>query len=53
MKNIVQMLNTQEIPRIRIGIGGARHENEDLCNFVLSKFSKNEFTIFISLSLNL
>ena len=42
MKNIVQMLNTQEIPRIRIGIGGARHENEDLCNFVLSKFSKNE-----------
>ena len=40
MKNIIECLNSQEIPRIKIGIGGLKHENEDLKNFVLSRFNK-------------
>ncbi len=42
MKNIVQMLNTEQIPRIRIGIGGLKHEKQDLKDFVLEKFRQNE-----------
>lgn len=42
MKNIVQMLSSKEIPRIKIGIGGLKHEKQDLANFVLQRFSKNE-----------
>ena len=42
MKNIVQMLNTKQIPRIRIGIGGLKHEKQDLKDFVLEKFRQNE-----------
>ncbi len=42
MKNIVQMLNTIDIARVRIGIGGVKNNNQDLCDFVLSKFSNEE-----------
>ncbi len=42
MKNIVQMLNTIDIARIRIGIGGPKNKDQDLCDFVLSKFSNEE-----------
>lgn len=42
MKNIVQMLNSKEFPRLKIGIGGLRKESQDLASFVLSKFSNNE-----------
>lgn len=42
MKNIIEMLGTKDIPRIRIGIGGLKHENDDLRDFVLSRFSKEQ-----------
>lgn len=42
MKNIVEQLSTQDIPRIRIGIGGLKHPNQDLKDFVLERFSKDE-----------
>ena len=42
MKNIVQMLNSKDIPRLKIGIGGIKHENQDLVDFVLQKFTKSE-----------
>jgi len=42
MKNIVQMLNAKDFPRIKIGIGGIKYENQDLVDFVLQKFTKNE-----------
>lgn len=42
MKNIVEQLSTQDIPRIRIGIGGLKHPNQDLKDFVLERFSKEE-----------
>ena len=42
MKNIVQMLNTEQIKRIRIGLGGLKHEKQDMADFVLQKYSNNE-----------
>lgn len=42
MKNIVQMIDTKEFPRIKIGIGNIKHENQDLKDFVLEKFSKSQ-----------
>ncbi|MBO5476495.1 MAG: aminoacyl-tRNA hydrolase [Clostridia bacterium] len=42
MKNIVQMLSTQEISRIRIGLGGLKHEKQNMADFVLQRFKKEE-----------
>ncbi|MEG2348309.1 MAG: aminoacyl-tRNA hydrolase [Clostridia bacterium] len=42
MKNIIQMLSTTEIPRLRIGLGGLKHENQEILDFVLDRFSKPE-----------
>ena len=42
MKNIVQMLSTEEISRLRIGLGALKHEKQDMADFVLQKFKKDE-----------
>ena len=42
MKNIVQMLSREEIPRIRIGLGGLKHEKQDMADFVLQRFKNDE-----------
>ena len=42
MKNIVQMLSTQEISRLRIGLGGLKHEKQNMADFVLQRFKKEE-----------
>ena len=42
MKNIVQMLSTQDISRIRIGLGGLKHEKQNMADFVLQRFKKDE-----------
>lgn len=42
MKNIVQMLSSEEIPRIRIGLGGLKYEKQDMADFVLQKFKPSE-----------
>ena len=36
------MLNSKDFPRLKIGIGGIKHEKQDLINFVLEKFNKNQ-----------
>lgn len=41
MKSIIYQLQSEDFPRIRIGIG-RRHPRQDLTSFVLSKFSKDE-----------
>lgn len=41
MKDIVNKISSIEIPRLRIGTGGLKKENEPIINFVLSKFSKS------------
>lgn len=42
MKNIVQMLNSKNMPRLKLGIGNIKHENQDLADFVLERFSKEQ-----------
>lgn len=42
MKNIVQMLSSQNIARLKLGLGNARHPDESLSDFVLNRFSKDE-----------
>ena len=42
MKNIVQSIGTEDFSRIRIGLGGLKHENQDLKDFVLQRFSKEQ-----------
>ena len=42
MKNIVQMISSEEIPRIRIGLGGLKYPKQDMVDFVLEKFKKDE-----------
>ncbi len=41
MKSITSHLGTQDFPRVRIGVGG-RKPDEDLADYVLSKFPKSE-----------
>lgn len=41
LKNIIYQLNTDEFPRLRIGIG-KKPEGYNLANYVLGKFNENE-----------
>lgn len=41
LKSIIYHLNDDNFPRVKIGIG-KKHPNEDLANFVLGRFSKEE-----------
>lgn len=42
MKNVVSMLSSKNMPRLRIGIGNIKHEKQDIMNFVLEKFTKSQ-----------
>lgn len=42
LKSIIYHLQNDEIPRLKIGIGKKHHPNQDLADFVLSQFSKDE-----------
>ena len=42
MKNIIENIKTENFSRIRIGLGGLKHENQDLKDFVLQRFSKEQ-----------
>lgn len=42
MKNIIECVGTGDIKRIKIGIGGLKHERQDLKDFVLSRFSREQ-----------
>lgn len=46
LKSIEQHLNSQNYPRIRIGVGAP--QGEDLADYVLSDFHKKEIDIFYS-----
>lgn len=41
MKSVIYQIQSDQFSRIRIGVG-KKHENQDLANFVLSHFDKNE-----------
>lgn len=42
VKNIIYQLNSDQFPRVKIGIGGKPHPDYDLADWVLSKFQENE-----------
>lgn len=45
MYSIIEKLQTEKIPRLRIGIGRPKNKEEDIKDFVLSPFSKEEEVI--------
>ena len=42
MKSIISHLGGDAFPRIRIGVGGERHPDQDLADYVLGRFSGEE-----------
>ena len=42
IKSIIAMLHTEDVPRVKIGIGAKPHPDYDLADWVLSAFSKQE-----------
>lgn len=49
VKDIVQILGTQDILRIKIGVGPKPHKDMDSADFVLSKFKKSEQKIVVEM----
>ena len=45
MQSIIYQIQTDQFPRVRIGIGGSQFE--DLSNYVLSRFSEEEIPIIL------
>lgn len=46
LKSIILCLGSDEFPRVKIGIGEAKGDtHEEICNFVLGKFSKDEVKV--------
>lgn len=41
LKSIIYQIQSEDFPRMKIGVG-KKHEKQDLADFVLSKFSKEE-----------
>jgi PTH1 family peptidyl-tRNA hydrolase len=42
IKSIIAELGSQEFPRVKIGVGGKAHPDQDLADHVLSGFSSQE-----------
>ena len=45
LKSIIYQLNSDEFPRVRMGVGAPNHEDYDLADFVLGKFQKDEIPV--------
>lgn len=45
LKSIIYMLQSDEFPRIRMGVGAPHHEDYDLADYVLGRFAKDEIPI--------
>ena len=53
MKNILSILKTENLKRLRIGIENRENKNIQLMDYVLSKFSKEEIEVLYSNSFKL
>ncbi|MBS6546569.1 MAG: aminoacyl-tRNA hydrolase [Butyricicoccus pullicaecorum] len=42
LKNIIYHLNTEQFPRVKIGVGAKPHPDYDLADWVLSRFTNDE-----------
>lgn len=45
LKSIIYQLNTDNFPRIKIGVGAPENKDYDLANYVLGRFSKEEISV--------
>lgn len=45
LKSIIYHLNSDQFPRVRIGVGAPKHEDYDLADFVLGRFTKEEIPV--------
>ncbi len=45
LKSIIYMLQSDEFPRIRMGVGAPKHDDYELADFVLGRFTKEEIPI--------
>lgn len=45
LKSIIYQLNSDNFPRIRIGVGAPKHSDYDLKDFVLGRFTKDEIPV--------
>lgn len=45
LKSIIYMLQSDEFPRIRMGVGAPKHEDYELADFVLGRFTKDEIPV--------
>ena len=45
LKSIIYQLNSDNFPRIRIGVGAPKHEDYELADYVLGRFSKDEIPV--------
>ena len=45
LKSIIYQLNSEEFPRIRVGVDNSLREKMDLADFVLARFSKDEIPV--------
>lgn len=45
LKSIIYMLESDEFPRVKMGVGAPKNENYDLADFVLGHFTKEEIPI--------
>ena len=43
LKSIIEHLGTQEVPRIKLGVGEKPHPDYDMVDWVLGKFPKEDF----------
>lgn len=52
MKSIIYQLNSDEFPRIKLGVGSPENPEFDLADYVLGKFTKDEVKVLIQTAIN-
>ncbi len=45
LKSIIYQLNSDQFIRVRVGVGKKEHESQDLADFVLSRFTKEQIPV--------
>lgn len=45
LKSIIYQLKSDSFPRVKIGVGAPKHEEYDLADFVLGRFTKEEIPV--------
>lgn len=45
LKSIIYRLGSDEFPRVKMGVGAPKHEDYDLADFVLGRFTKEEIPV--------